>query len=118
MTRYELYRRAARALAGASADALYDYILHGMDDRVDFLRTRHERWDEPLPDGLLRTPPALVMATLESPFDFARDTRYYDDRGHPKLRMQLFFFREGEDFLPDAVWATEGGYNHVFIRQL
>lgn len=118
MTRYELYRRAARALAGANADALYDYILHGMDDRCDFLRTRHERWDKPLPDGPLRAPPALVIATLESPFDFARDTRYYDDRGHPKLRMQLFFFREGEDVLPDAAWAAEGGYSHIFIRQL
>lgn len=117
-TRYKLWHRAACVLAGANADALYDYILHGMDDDGDFLRTRHERWDTPLPDAPLHSPPTKVMATVETPFDFRCNTRYYGKSGRPKLRMQLFFFREGEDFLPDAAWAAEGGYPHIFIRQL
>lgn len=117
-TRYALWRRAAFVLAGANADALYDYILHGMDDDGDFLRTRHERWDEPLPDTPLRNPPTKVMATVETPFDFRHNAHYYGKSGRPKLRMQLFFFREGEDFLPDAAWATEGGYPHIFLHKL
>lgn len=118
MTRYELYRRAARALAGASADALYDYILHGMDDRVDFLRTRHERWDEPLPDGLLRTPPRWSWPRWKVRSTLPGIPGITTTGATRSWRMQLFFFCEGEDFLPDAAWATEGGYNHVFIRQL
>ena len=116
--RYALYYRAAQALAGTNADALYDYILHGMDDDGDFLRTRHQRWDTALPDTRLHTPPVLVMATLETPFDFARDTKYYSKNGRPRLRMQLFFLSEGQSFLDGAALATEGEYPHIRIRSL
>lgn len=117
-TRYALWRRAARALAGPNADALYDYILHGMDDDGDFLRTRHQRWPEVLPDRRLHSIPVLVMATLETPFNFARDTKYYDSKGRPRLRMQLFAIPMGGSFLPDAAWATEGEYPHILIREI
>ena len=117
-TLHKLWYRAACVLAGKNADALYDYILHGMDDDGDFLRTRHERWKTPLPDGPLRNPPTRVMATVETLFDFYHDTRYYGRSGRPKLRMQLFFIHEGDSFLEDAACAAEGGYGHIFIRDL
>ena len=118
MTRYELYKKVASILAKNNADALFDYIIHAMDDNDGFLRTRYCYWEKTLPNRNCKNITTALVA-LKDPFDFENSTDYYEKEDDKwglctKLKMQLFWYEsfEEESFMSDVQWCAELDYTY------
>ena len=94
MTKYEFYKQIASILSPNNSEALFDYIIHSMDNNGFFLRSRYCYSNKPLPDGLLYRDVQITLAALRAPFAFESNANYYEDRdGIIKstiLKMELF----------------------------
>lgn len=118
-TMYDFYHKVASTLSKKNADAIFDYIIHSMDDNGGFLRSRFCYWEKTLPDRPFHCKPQIVLVALQTPFDFDASTDYYEeakdglsDYPYTKLKMQLFYTDASEErvFRSDAEWSAEVGY--------
>ncbi|MCH5274867.1 MAG: hypothetical protein J1E65_03430 [Lachnospiraceae bacterium] len=94
MTKYEFYKQIASILSPNNSEALFDYIIHSMDNDGFFLRSRYCYSNKPLPDSLLYRDVQITLAALRAPFAFESNTNYYEDRDgiikSTVLKMELF----------------------------
>lgn len=94
MTKYEFYKQIASILSPNNSEALFDYIIHAMDNNGFFLRTRYCYSNKPLPNGPLSRDVQIVLVALRKPFLFENNTNYYEDRDgiikSTALKMELF----------------------------
>lgn len=117
MTTYEFYRKTARILTSSNEDALFDYIIHSMDDNGSFLRSRYCYWTETLPDMKCGDIQVALFA-LRSPFDFENSKEYYKyedgSQTFTRLKMQLFFFDLSDEkrFMEEAEWSAAAGFSY------
>lgn len=126
MTFFETLRRTAEILTnGRNTEALYDYILHSMDDNGGFLRTRYVRSPNiKINDWNYSEEPRVILIAVNSPFDFGNSTDYYDTafdpeapennpRPYTKLKMQIFYTVYGErTFSSEAHWSAIHGFSY------
>lgn len=118
MTTYELYKKIASILAKNNSEALFDYIIHSMDNDGGFLRSRYCYWNKVLPDsncGNIST----VLLSLNYPFDFNASTDYYENDPYSsdlltKLKMQLFLYDLSDEktFMKEAEWSAAVGFSY------
>ena len=118
MTRYEFYKKVASILTKNNADALFEYIIHSMDDDGGFLRTRYCYWEETLPNRSCKNI-TIVLVALKEPFDFENFTEYYEKEDEKcglrtKLEMQLFWYESFQEdcFMSDVEWCAELDYTY------
>ena len=116
MTTYELYKKIAYILAPDNNRALFDYIIHAMDNYGGFLRSRFCRSEITLPDkkcGDVKT----VLVALAEPFDFS-SREYYKESGslypYTALKMQIFLcdLSDEEKFRFAAEGCASVGYEY------
>lgn len=114
---YDFYRKVAKILAGENVDALFDYIIHAMDDDGGFLRTRWCYFDKKLPNKKLNADIKTVLISLHRPFDFQASKKYYvedipKDGTETELNMQLFYYdlSDKKRFKDDAQWSADVGF--------
>ncbi|MFV0361468.1 MAG: hypothetical protein ACK5LL_00040 [Suipraeoptans sp.] len=116
MSRYEFLRRVAKILAPQNAEALFDYIIHSMDDDGGFLRSRYCYWNKVLPDYEEKNEQQIVLAALARPFNFNDETNYYEDEeGETKytyLKMQLLLvdLSDDDEFYSAGEWSAAVGF--------
>ena len=132
MTFYDELRRTAEILAGNNAEALFDHIIHSMDDDGGFLRTRWKRSEKILKDLNYSESSRIFLVALRSPFDFKNDTSYYkeetgtynarsEDGGSETvtitdiltvLKMQIFYtdLSDEKAFAEESEWSACVGY--------
>lgn len=118
LTTYELYKKIASILAQNNSEALFDYIIHSMDNNGGFLRSRYCYWNKVLPDsncGNIST----VLLSLNHPFDFNASTDYYENDPYSpdlftKLKMQLFLYdlSDEKSFMEEAEWSAAVGFSY------
>lgn len=115
MTTYELYKKVASVLAPKYSEALFDYIIHSMDNNSSFLRSRYCYCENALPDidcGDIST----VLLSLDCLFDFNESKDYYEDipssRTFTALKMQLFLYdlSDNEQFRKEAELSASVGF--------
>ena len=116
--RYDFYRKVAKILAKDNSEALFDYIIHAMDDDGGFLRSRWCYWaDKTLENykGCDNINTALI--TLNHPFDFEEEIEYYvkDDFTNellPRFKMQLYLedISSEERFMEEVNWSSAVGF--------
>lgn len=117
--RYDFYRKVAKILAKDNSEALFDYIIHAMDDN-GFLRSRWCYWaDKTLENWKDTINARTVLVALECPFDFETSTEYYKkDKDEftsetiTRLKMQLFFcdLSNEDQFADEANWSSGVGF--------
>ena len=117
---YDFYRRIAKILAKDNNDALFDYIVHAMDDDGGFLRSRWCYWEDKTledydQDGVINT----ALVTLQSPFDFETSKEYYrkdnvTGETITQLKMQLFLrdLSNEEIFTDEVNWSAGVGFSY------
>lgn len=117
MTFYEYLRRLAEIIAPESSGALFDYIIHSMDNDGGFLRSRWCRWDDELIEikgdfGDIRT----ALVAVRDPELLDKPEEYYgEDFGGQittRLKMQLFYYDHSDKggFDDSAQWSADMGY--------
>lgn len=113
MTTYELYKKVASVLTPKYSEALFDYIIHSMDNNSSFLRSRYCYCENALPDidcGDIST----VLLSLNYPFDFNESKDYYEDNPCTltALKMQLFLYdlSDNEQFRKEAERSASVGF--------
>ena len=114
---HEFYKKVANILAKENGEKLFQYIIHAMDDNGGFLRTRYCYWEKELPDRKMYEYPKTVLVALRFPFDFERETEYYEEEPvkadtDTLLKMQLFYHDLSDEnaFLDEAEWSACVGY--------
>ena len=114
---YDFYRKVAKILAGENADALFDYIIHAMDDDGGFLRSSWCYFDKILQDWKFGADINTALVTLQKPFDFQKSKKYYVEDipkagTETELKMQLFYYDLSDEkrFKDDAQWSAEVGF--------
>ena len=121
MTLYQIIKKAAEILAPKNSDALFDYIIHSMDDDWGFLRTRYCYWEKTLTDRKYANneEPRILLIAMEEPYRFDNECGFYqplDDFGilGTLIKMQLFYcdLSNDADFNSKAEWSAQLGYNY------
>lgn len=134
VTFFEMLHKTAEILTnGKQTEALYDYMIHSMDDDGGFLRTRWVRWEEEkLVNREYSKEPKIFLVSLRSPFEFENNTDYYETETQTcmtenengelekvtitnqltKIKMQIFYtdMSNEDEFSDNVNWSGNVGY--------